>query len=148
MIFAAERQRRSTSVQRSRCSIVDPGAQPGRPDARSAWTRSCAEPPAVPFEMIVVDDASTDATAELLAGYGDAGACRRRERERRLRDRLQRRRGRGAAASTLVFLNNDTIPQAGWLDALVAYADAHPAARPWWAASCCSRTTPSSTPAS
>jgi GT2 family glycosyltransferase len=28
----------------------------------------------------------------------------------------------------LVFLNNDTIPQPGWLDALVRYADVHPQA--------------------
>jgi GT2 family glycosyltransferase len=75
-----------------------------------------------------VDDASTDSTAGLLAGYGDpvrvvslrenagfATACNE---------------GAAAARSTgyLVFLNNDTIPQRGWLDALVGYAAAHPRA--------------------
>jgi hypothetical protein len=32
----------------------------------------------------------------------------------------------GADCDYLVFLNNDTLPHAGWLDALVDYADAHP----------------------
>jgi GT2 family glycosyltransferase len=108
------------------CSIVIPAHN------RAGLTRQCldailAEPPSLPFELIVVDDASTDATAELLAGYsapvrvltrsqngGFATAC-----------------NEGAAEATgeqLVFLNNDTIPQPGWLDALARYADQHPAA--------------------
>jgi GT2 family glycosyltransferase len=78
-------------------------------------------------EVIVVDDASDDGTPELLAGYGErirvvsldvnagfATAC-----------------NRGAAAASgerLVFLNNDTEPQAGWLAALRRYADEHPQA--------------------
>jgi GT2 family glycosyltransferase len=76
-------------------------------------------------EVIVVDDASTDSTPDVLAGYGDAievvrlqsnvgyaGAC-----------------NRGAAAARgelLVFLNNDTVPQPGWAEALAVYADEHP----------------------
>jgi GT2 family glycosyltransferase/SAM-dependent methyltransferase len=78
-------------------------------------------------QIIVVDDASTDVTPSLLAEYqlavqsirqpansGFAACC-----------------NAGAAATAsdyLVFLNNDTLPQPGWLDALIQYAEAHPAA--------------------
>jgi GT2 family glycosyltransferase len=77
-------------------------------------------------EIVVVDDASGDGTAEEVAGYegirvvrnesnqGFAGSC-----------------NAGAACATgeqLVFLNNDTRPTDGWLDALLAYAREHPRA--------------------
>lgn len=95
---------------------------------RAALTRNCldailADPPAG-CEVVVVDDASTDSTAELLASYGGtiqplglaanlgyAGAC-----------------NEGAAAASgesLLFLNNDTEPQQGWLAALADYAQKH-----------------------
>jgi GT2 family glycosyltransferase len=98
---------------------------------KAALTRRCleallAELPAG-CEVVVVDDASTDATPQLLGEYGErirvvslgenkgfAGAC-----------------NAGAAAArgaALVFLNNDTEPRPGWLEALLAYADRHPAA--------------------
>jgi GT2 family glycosyltransferase len=108
------------------CSIVIPV------HGRSGLTGQCldavlAEPPDVSFELIVVDDASPDDTPQLLERYG--------ERVRTVR--LDDNRGfagacnAGAAAATgelLVFLNNDTIPVAGWLDTLVAYAEENPQA--------------------
>src|SRR5439155_17352910 len=81
----------------------------------------------VAYEIVVVDDASTDLTGELLAGYGE----RIRVVTRATNDGFARACNDGAAAARgayLVFLNNDTIPRAGWLEALVRYADGHPAA--------------------
>ena len=81
---------------------------------------------ATPFEVIVVDDASSDETEQRLAeiegirvqrnaeNLGFIGAC-----------------NAGAALARgdyLVFLNNDTAVQAGWLDALIGTFDAQPAA--------------------
>lgn len=97
----------------------------------AALTRSCLDAVLADLpsgcEVIVVDDASTDSTAELLASYGAAirpltlprnlgyaGAC-----------------NEGAAVArgeALLFLNNDTEPQPGWGEALAGYAAAHPAA--------------------
>ena len=83
--------------------------------ALAAW------PPDAAVEVIVADDASADATGEVLPGIrglryhrrdsngGFIAAC-----------------NDGAALATgeyLVFLNNDTVPQPGWLDALLATFD-------------------------
>lgn len=80
-----------------------------------------------PEELIVVDDASTDSTAELLASYGETIRTIRLERN----EGFARASNRGAAAAggeAIVFLNNDTEPRPGWLEALTAYAQGHPAA--------------------
>ena len=94
-----------------------------------AYTSAClrslaAHAGAIPFEVIVVDDASSDATATRLAdvdgirvvrnaaNLGFVGSC-----------------NAGAAAAKgelLVFLNNDTQVTAGWLDALVRCIDEAP----------------------
>lgn len=98
---------------------------------RAALTRRCLDAvlDGLPghCEVIVVDDASTDTTPELLDGYGAsirplrladnggyAGACNA---------------GAGSArGQSLVFLNNDTEPRPGWLEALERHARSHPEA--------------------
>jgi GT2 family glycosyltransferase len=108
------------------CSIVIPV------HGRAGLTRQCidailAEPPAAGFEVIVVDDASPDDTAAVLAAYKDTIRVVARDEN----GGFARACNDGAAATRgehLVFLNNDTIPTAGWLDALVAVADGEPRA--------------------
>jgi GT2 family glycosyltransferase len=105
------------------CSLVIPVHN------RAGLTRQCLDTllasPATTaeVEIVVVDDCSTDSTPEVLAAYGD--------RVRVVRHELNTGFGvscnDGAAAASgewLVFLNNDTLPQPGWLDALLAYAEA------------------------
>lgn len=95
----------------------------------SARTLAClralaAHPPRTACEIIVVDDASPDDTATLLpqimglrhlqreANGGFIAACNDC--------------AAAAAGDYLVFLNNDTIPQPGWLDALIDTFTAYP----------------------
>ena len=83
-----------------------------------------AYPPTGAFEVIVVDDASPDDSLAKLraidglhvharaANGGFIAACN---------DGASLARG-----DVLVFLNNDTVPQPGWLDALLETFDTHP----------------------
>jgi len=114
------------AMERPSCSIVIPVY------GNAALTRQClrtllAEPPAVAHEIVVVDDASPDGTPAMLAGFGDtvrvvslsrnqgfAAACNRGAAE--------------ARGDRLVFLNSDTVPRPGWLDALDEHARRHPRA--------------------
>jgi GT2 family glycosyltransferase len=78
-------------------------------------------------EVIVVDDASGDSTPRLLEGYGDAIRTANREENggfaEACNDGASMARG-----GLLLFLNNDTEPRPGWLEALRAHAAAHPEA--------------------
>jgi GT2 family glycosyltransferase/SAM-dependent methyltransferase/glycosyltransferase involved in cell wall biosynthesis len=85
--------------------------------------RSIAEDiAATPYEVVVVDDASTDETSEVLAQVGGVKVVR-----------LKHNRGFVGAVNAgltvsrgryIVLLNNDTVVQPGWLDALVETAAA------------------------
>jgi len=72
---------------------------------------------ALPYEVIVVDDCSTDNTASVLAGISGIRVIRNDENSGFIQSC-----NNGAAAARgeyLLLLNNDTEPQQGWLDALV-----------------------------
>jgi GT2 family glycosyltransferase len=78
----------------------------------------------LPFEVIVVDDLSTDGTAGRLAAYGHLRCVRN---EDNLGFVLSCNRGAAAARGEyLVFLNNDTQVQPGWLDALIETFELRP----------------------
>lgn len=81
-------------------------------------------PPAAAIEVIVVDDGSSDETATALPQV--AGL---RYHRRASNGGFIAACNDGAALATgeyLVFLNNDTVPQPGWLDALLETFAAHP----------------------
>jgi GT2 family glycosyltransferase len=109
----------------SRISVVVPVHE------NVALTRRCLElvladlPP--DCEVVVVDDASTDETPELLGSFGERIQALRMEQN----VGFARACNEGAAAAggeLLVFLNNDTEPRAGWLEALVGCAEREPEA--------------------
>lgn len=80
----------------------------------------------VTFEVIIVDNASTDGTRELLAKLG--GDLQVIRNDENLGFAVACNQGaRAARGRHVVFLNNDTIPLEGWLAPLVAELDADPA---------------------
>jgi GT2 family glycosyltransferase len=98
---------------------------------RAALTRGCldvllADPPA-DCEVVVVDDASTDSTPELLAGYGESIRSLTLAENGGYANACNEGAAR-AGGEALVFLNNDTEPRPGWLDALRRHLQAHPRA--------------------
>ncbi len=76
------------------------------------------------YELIVVDNGSTDGTTDFLRQLsGDVRVIVNKENLG-----FAKACNQGAAAARgkyLVFLNNDTIPQPGWLTALVAEVDSY-----------------------
>lgn len=83
-----------------------------------------AHPPAAAFETIVIDDGSSDETVSALPQIAGVRYHRRARNGGFIaacNDAASLARG-----EVLVFLNNDTIPQPGWLDALLATFAEHP----------------------
>ncbi|MEW6424291.1 MAG: glycosyltransferase [Bacillota bacterium] len=76
----------------------------------------------IEYEIIVVDNASTDGTGAYLQGLGK----KVRVITNKTNEGYVLACNQGAAVARgkyLVFLNNDTIPQAGWLAGLVSLAE-------------------------
>ncbi|MDA0748800.1 MAG: glycosyltransferase, partial [bacterium] len=78
-----------------------------------------------PCELVLVDNGSSDGTGALL------DRMERRARVIRCGENLGFSRGNNLGAGYargeyLLFLNNDIVPHAGWLDAMVAEVDADP----------------------
>ena len=92
-----------------------------------AYTRKCLDqlqrllPDTVQAEVIVVDDASTDETPAVLADLARAWPLLQVHRNAGNLGFIHScNRGAEAASKPfLVFLNNDTVPQPGWLVALL-----------------------------
>ena len=83
-----------------------------------------AHPPAVALEVIVVDDASLDDSLPKLRAIDGL-----RVHARTTNGGFIKACNEGAAEARgeiMVFLNNDTVPQPGWLDALLATFEAQP----------------------
>jgi hypothetical protein len=79
----------------------------------------------VHYEVIVVDNASTDGTESLLATLG--GDVQIIQNKENLGFAKGNNQGAQAARGRyLVFLNNDTIPKKGWLKSLVDEVTVHP----------------------
>ncbi|MGE3979361.1 MAG: glycosyltransferase [Nitrospira sp.] len=76
------------------------------------------------YELIIVDNGSTDGTTDFLRQL--SGDVRIIVNEENLGFAKACNQGAAAAwGKYLVFLNNDTIPQPGWLAALAAEVDGH-----------------------
>ena len=106
-----------------RASVVIP-VHGAFPHTLACLRALAAHPPAVPFEVIVVDDASPDDT---LARLGQVAGVR--VHARATNGGFIAACNEGAALARgewLVFLNNDTVPQPGWLDALLRTFDTQP----------------------
>jgi GT2 family glycosyltransferase/glycosyltransferase involved in cell wall biosynthesis len=91
----------------------------------AACLRSLAEHAgSVPFEVVVVDDGSSDATPQRLAEISGIRAVRNAENLGFVGSC-----NAGAECATgefVVFLNNDTVVTAGWLDALLRCFEQEP----------------------
>ncbi|GAA4870198.1 glycosyltransferase [Luteimonas vadosa] len=90
-----------------------------------ACLRAIAEhPPRTAFEVIVVDDGCSD---ETVAALPQVAGLRYHRRARNGGFIAACNDGAALAqGDLLVFLNNDTVPQPGWLDAMVDTFAAHP----------------------
>lgn len=106
------------------CSIIIPVHN------RAALTSQCLDvllgspSEMASLEIVVVDDASSDSTAQVLADYADP--VRVVHHEHNTGFAIACNDGAAAASGDwIVFLNNDTIPRPGWLDALLRYASGH-----------------------
>jgi GT2 family glycosyltransferase len=84
---------------------------------------------ATPFEIIVVDNASSDGTPDYLRQVAASGLLPLRHIENRDNVGFAAANNQAAGLASgdvLLFLNNDTVVRPGWLDALVAALDADP----------------------
>jgi GT2 family glycosyltransferase len=111
-----------------RCAIVIPTYE------GSLLTRTClkallANPPSsCEAQIVVVDDASRDGTGEMLAQLDEPLTVVTHEQSQGFATSCNDGARAAVDCKYIVFLNNDTIPTAGWLDALVAHALATPEA--------------------
>jgi GT2 family glycosyltransferase/ADP-heptose:LPS heptosyltransferase/predicted SAM-dependent methyltransferase len=106
------------------CSIVVPSFNP------TSNTRQCldavfANTREFPLEVLVVDDASTDAAGSLMEPYGERIKIIRNETNQGFTKSVNIG-AQAARGEYLVILNNDTLPERGWLKELVQALEYNP----------------------
>lgn len=93
----------------------------------ASMTKACIErvletKSGLEVDIVVVDNASTDDTADMLADFGDS--VRSIRNDENLGFTIASNQGaREARGRHIVFLNNDTLPEPDWLEWLVSTAD-------------------------
>jgi GT2 family glycosyltransferase/Flp pilus assembly protein TadD len=89
------------------------------------YTRQCLKAveesaPATPYEIIIVDNGSTDGTEDFLRQEEEAGRLRAIFNKKNIGFAGACNQGAKVASSEyLLFLNNDTEPKKGWLEPLI-----------------------------
>ncbi len=107
---------------RPRCAVIIPTYN-GAGLTATCLTALLASPPVrCEWEIVVVDDGSSDGTAERLASFGSQITLVRQETNAGFARACNAGADAARPCQYLVFLNNDTLPVAGWLDALVDQA--------------------------
>ncbi len=109
------------------CSIIIPAYNKASLTIQCLNTLLSRPREGVSFEIIVIDNGSTDMTPQVLIGYADSIRLLTQSANAGF-STICNRGAAAAAGRYLVFLNNDTIPQVGWLDELIGYAENHPRA--------------------
>jgi GT2 family glycosyltransferase len=112
---------RATRTTTFDCSIIMPVFN-GCELTEQCLTHLAAVTTGPTFEVIVVDNGSTDATGALLAKLGSDVQIIRNDENRGFAIACNQG-ARAARGRHLVFLNNDTIPLPGWLSPLVGELD-------------------------
>ena len=111
-----------------RCAVVIPTFN-GAHLLSTCLKSLLAEPPErCEIKVVVVDDASDDSTVERFSDYDERLTMVARERNGGFGVACNEGARAAGDVDYLVFLNNDTIPLPGWLDALVEEAAARPGA--------------------
>jgi len=99
---------------------------------KADYTKACLEGlektrADVPFEVVLVDNGSSDGTGDLLHGVADKmGYCVIRNGENLGFSRGNNVGAQRALGEYVLFLNNDTVPHLGWLEAMVAELEGDP----------------------
>lgn len=93
-----------------------------RPCLESIWKHAG---PAPSTEIVIIDDASSDGTAEYLDSLGDRVSVLKNT-QRQCFGRNMNAAAREAQGEYLCLLNNDTLVTAGWLEKMLEVARRHP----------------------
>lgn len=103
----------------SRCTLVIPTFN-GAHLLSTCLEALFKHPPECDWRVVVVDDASSDGTAERFAGFDERLTMVARQENGGFAKACNEGAELAGDADFIVFLNNDTVPLPGWLDALVA----------------------------